>query len=228
MHNIFLIKKKCPKSQISLALGAALFWLLCVVAFIIKINVKNAVQATFPYKSSLPQPKSCKKVCVFDIDNTLTAPLCWFIGCKDDCFLLEKSMTTAKTIGALRFCIENGYCISICTKRKRSAKNMIPFLKRLFSIAGFSFPKNYFESEAFQYGFRRKEKALKKIMKFFGIKNRKNIILFDNEKSNIENVRKKGFLAQEACSSTNFGLLSCLGGLQQKQFQEGIQKLTCS
>lgn len=219
-------KKSKRMQSVPCLLGAALAWVMCIATLVVKSNVEKARKGRYPYQSPIAQPKTCTKVCVFDIDNTLTSPACWFIGSRDHCLLMGDHMTTSNTISAIRKCLENGYCISVCTSRGRmAAKWIIPFLKKMFKAAGFNYPSNFFKSEAFQYNFHEKDKALANIMKLFGITDRKNVILFDNQNSRIQNARENGFLAQEACSNTHFGLISCPCGLRQKEFEKGMKQL---
>lgn len=158
-----------------------------------------------------PKPKSKGRVYVFDIDNTLFAEQ---IG--ENTIMIEGQLVSKSALELMKQCVDNDYKISINTARTRKgAESASPVVRKCFEIVGYNYSDDFFSLDPngpFQYGhFFNKGSAMNIIQCYYGIKDKKNIILFDDRLHNIINSTVQGYTAIPSCRNTLWGGTCSLG-----------------
>lgn len=139
-----------------------------------------------------------KYVYVFDIDGTLFAS-----KNGDKTIYISGQPVSVTALRIMKLCVKNNYYIGINTARNKMGAMMAsPVIRACFNRVGYRYEPGFFDLNGygpFQYGHQDKGIAMEKIRKFYGIRNKRHMILFDDRNYNLNLTRQRGFNAVSSC-----------------------------
>ena len=167
------------------------------------------------------------KVCIFDIDDTLTrGPLASF----GDCGTLPSSpfLSAVYGAGAVQGCLDQGFKVAIASAEPTLVVTALGRKSWLGKINPY-FDDSFFKTGAFQAGNSNKTQTINNILKYYQITNPKCAVLFDDASVNGDFAKAAGAIWGQAsvpCGGKQLCPKAC--GLSQKEYQAGIAILNAN
>ena len=165
------------------------------------------------------------KVCIFDIDDTLTRGLFASASACGAALPSSPSLSAVFGAGAVQGCLDQGYKVAIASAEASfifAALGRKSFLGKINP----AFNDAFFKTDASQVGNSNKTQSINNILKYYQITDPKCSVLFDDASVNGKFAKLAGAnwgQASVACKGNQFCPAAC--GLSQSEYQAGIALL---